>query len=278
MIRGAERRLQQPGPAPAERIEAVATVGREMAFDLEHGRTLIEALTGPVFGAGFRGGAATFRGAVLSPFRYVMPGPPRDSDHVAWFSAPRAAPGSRIEVANATLGWRDGAPFVHCHAVWIEPDGSRRGGHILPDETIVADGAKVQAWGIGARIAAEPDAETNFTLFHPVPEGEAGSFVAARVRPNQDIGAALSELCRRHGFERAAVLGSVGSLIAPVFADGRSVEDYATEVLIREADVTPGSASVTMAVVDMAGQVHEGRLEPGANPVCITFEVLLKAV
>ena len=278
MIREAVRRLQQPGPAQAERIEAVATAGREMAFDLAPGRTLIEALTGPVFSAGFRGGAATYQGAVLSPFRYVMPGPSQDPDHVAWFSAPRAAPGSRIEVANATLGWRDGAPFVHCHAVWIEPDGSRRGGHILPDETIVAAGTPVQAWGIEAGIAAEPDAETNFTLFHPVPEGEAGLFVAARVRPNQDIGAALSELCGRYGFGRAAVLGSVGSLIAPVFADGRTVEDYATEVLIQEADITQGSASIAMAVVDMAGQVHEGRLEPGANPVCITFEVLLKPV
>lgn len=272
------RTLKQPGPAATERIEAVATAGREMAFDLGAGRTLIEALTDPVFGAGFRGGAATFRGGVLSPFRYVMPGPPQDPDHAAWFSAPRAASGSRIEVANATLGWRDGAPFVHCHAVWTEPDGRRRGGHILPDETIVAEGAPVRAWGIGARIAAEPDAETNFTLFHPVSEGEAGPFVAVRVRPNQEIGAALSAVCRWHGLARAAVLGSVGSLIAPVFADGQAVEDYATEVLVREAEVTPDRSTLGLAVVDMAGCVHEGVLEQGANAVCITFEVLLKGM
>lgn len=270
--------LKQPGPVPTERVESVATEGREMAFELVPGRTLIEALTGPVFGAGFRGGAATFRGAVLSPFRYVMPGPPQDDAHVAWFSSPRAALGSRIEEANATLGWRDGAPFVHCHAIWTEPDGSRRGGHILPDETIVAEGAPVQGWGIAARISAEPDPETNFTLFHPAPDVEAGPFVVARVRPNQDIGIALSSLCRRYGLAGAHAIGSVGSLITPHFVDGRVVTDFATEVLIQTSIITPDNASITMAVVDMAGQVHEGLLAQDANPVCITFEVLLKPV
>ena len=33
-----------------------------------------------------------------------------------------------------------------------------------------------------------------------------------------------------------------------------------------------------MLVVDMAGTVHEGRLIPGENPVCITFELVLEAV
>jgi hypothetical protein len=28
----------------------------------------------------------------------------------------------------------------------------------------------------------------------------------------------------------------------------------------------------------MAGQLHEGRLQPGQNPVCITFEGLLEEV
>ena len=182
-----------------------------------------------------------------------MPGPPQDTDHVAWFSAPRAAPGSRIEVANATLGWRDGAPFVHCHAVWIEADGSRRGGHILPDETIVADGAKVQAWGIEARIAAEPDAETNFTLFHPVPEGEAGSFVTARVRPNQDIGAALSALCGRHGFGRAAVLGSVGSLI------GAGLRGWQERGGLRDRGADPGGGRHPGERLDRDGRRGHGR-------------------
>lgn len=278
------RTLTQPGPAPAERIESVATSGRALNFPLTPGRTLIEALTAPVFGSGFQGGAATFHGAVLSPFRYVMPGPPRNDTHVAWFSAPRSAPGSVIETANATLGWRDGAPFIHCHAIWTEPDGSRRGGHILPDETIVASAVPVRAWGVEASITADPDPETNFTLFHPSrhprasgdPTGTNLPFIAARIRPNQEIGQALSAVCRRHGLTRATARGSVGSLISPRFTDGRSVPDFATEVLIHHADITPDTAAITLAVIDMNGQVHEGQLSPNANPVCITFELLLE--
>ncbi len=166
----------------------------------------------------------------------------------------------------------------------------------------MAEAVPVRAWGIEARIAADPDPETNFTLFHPSrhsrepschprdpsrhpresgdpasdPTNTDAAFIAARIRPNQEIGEALRALCRRHGLTRAVARGSVGSLIAPRFADGRSVPDFATEVLIHTADITPDRAEITMAVIDMNGRVHEGRLAPGANPVCITFEVLLE--
>jgi predicted DNA-binding protein with PD1-like motif len=38
-----------------------------------------------------------------------------------------------------TLGERDGAPFFHCHALWTEAGGRAGGGHILPEETVVAE-------------------------------------------------------------------------------------------------------------------------------------------
>jgi hypothetical protein len=43
------------------------------------------------------------------------------------------------------------------------------GGHILPEESIVAESFAVEAFGIdGAMFTAEPDPETNFKLFGPV--------------------------------------------------------------------------------------------------------------
>jgi len=274
------RTLRQPGPVFPDRLKTAVGHGQQLDYALEPGLTLNEALMRPVVASGLRSGTAVFSGAVLAPFRYVMPGPPRDDDHVAWFSEARVAPGSRVEIANATLGWRDGAPFVHCHAVWIEPDGSRRGGHILPDETAVQAGTAVRAWAVAdVTIAAEQDAETNFRLFQPVAEEEvSGSrFILARVRPNQDIGAALEDICRRHGITHAHVRGSVGSLICPRFADGRVLPDYATEVLVRRAEVSVATGTeIDMIVVDMQGMAHEGRLQPGGNVVCITFEVMLE--
>jgi predicted DNA-binding protein with PD1-like motif len=291
------RRLVQPGPVAAARSESFAAVGRVLDYDLAPGANLIEALTGPLLAAGFRSASITFAGAALHPFRYVLPGPPRDGTHVAWFSDPHLPAGdparaTRVETANATFGWRDGTPFVHCHGVWTEPDGTRRGGHMLPEETFLAAPAPARAWGLAvAAIRVDPDPETNFPLFHPVAAeepvgvaiaGRPARLVVARVRPNEEIGAALVALCRRHGLHGAAVRGSLGSLIGAAFADGRTVADPATEVLVREGRIAPGpggalAAELDLVVVDGAGHPHAGRLAPRENAVCITFEVMLEA-
>lgn len=305
------RRLLQPGPAPAERIESLAGAGLVLDYILEPGRNLIEALADPLIASGVQSAAIVFAGAALAPFRYVLPGPAHDGAHVAWFSAPHGPAGdparpSLVETANATFGRRDGKPFVHCHGVWVEPDGTRRGGHMLPDETFVAAPGRARAWGlVNVAITVDPDPETNFPLFHPVaaprggpggaPRGGPGGgpgggvvvdggirLIAARIRPNQDIGAALVALCARHGLTRAVVRGSLGSLIGAAFTDGRAVPDLATEVLVRDGMIAPGpdgalAARLDLVVVDALGRPHEGRLRAGENPVCITFEAMLQA-
>ena len=275
------RRLRQPGPAPAERIESVAGHGVVLDFMLEPGLSLNDALTRPLIAAGMPSGTLVFADAVLAPFTYVLPGPSPDMEHAAYFSAPHSPGEARMEIASATVGRRDGAPFVHCHAAWIEPDGRRRGGHILPHETIIATGAPVRAWALAdVAITSEPDPETNFTLFRPLPARAGGSgtpMVAARIRPNEEIGTALKVLCRRHGFASAVVRGSLGSLIGARFAHGHSVVDYATEVLVRRGSMSAGGdAMLEVLVIDMQGSVHEGLLRPGENPVCITFELVIE--
>ncbi len=295
------RRLLQPGPAPAERIESCAGPGVVLGYALEPGRSLVEALTAPLVAAGLRSAAIVFGAAALAPFRFVLPGPARDGAHVAWFSDPHVPSGDParptvVETANATFGWRAGAPFVHCHGVWVEPDGTRRGGHMLPDETFLAAPARARAWGLAdVAITVDPDRETNFPLFHPVaaPAGRAHAdgfvpdggirLIAARIRPNEDVGAALVALCARYGLARAAVRGSLGSLIGAGFADGRVLPDLATEVLVCHGMVAPGpdgplAAALDLVVVDTLGRPHEGRLATGENLVCITFEEMLEAV
>ena len=248
---------------------------------LQPGLSLNDALTTPLVAAGLRGGTITFGGGTLSPFRYVMPGPPDSDAHVAYFSAPREPVGNtQIERANATFGWQGEQPFVHVHGAWIEPDGTRRGGHMLPHECTVAQPMPAQAWGFAeAEIAAAPDAETNFTLFQLTGRPADGARgVVARVRPNQDITFAVEEVARRHGLRDATVRGSLGSLVGARFTDGRVVDDHATEVLIRSGSVRDGIATLDMLVVDMAGCVHEGRLARGENAVCITFDLVLETV
>jgi predicted DNA-binding protein with PD1-like motif len=275
------RSLRQPGQPHPRRIDSFRGVIEKYEFSLTPGTTLNEAITAPLVAAGFRSGTVTLAGAGLNPFRYVMPGPADDDSHVAYFTAPRAPQGTtRIEQANATFGWADGAPLIHCHAVWIEPDGQRRGGHILPRETIVASAASATAWGFrDITIEAAFDAETNFTLFQPAGiDSPAGNGLVVRIKPNQDTLTAIETTCQKHGIRDAMVRGSLGSLIGAHFSNACQVNDHATEVLVRHGIIQDGKATLDLLVVDMRGEVHEGSLEHGQNPVCITFDLMLEII
>jgi len=95
------------------------------------------------------------------------------------------------------------------------------------------------------------------------------------VRPNEDILTAIETIARVHAMPDARIVGSVGSLVGTHFADGRTVPDHATEVLITDGAVEGGIAWLDVMSVDMEGRVHEGRITRGENPVCITFDLVL---
>ena len=92
-------------------------------------------------------------GGALGPFAYVMPALSRTGEHAAFYSETfRPAGVTQLKVGAMTLGLRDGAPFFHCHALWTEADGRSGGGHILPEETVVAEPFAVEAFGIDGAI------------------------------------------------------------------------------------------------------------------------------
>jgi len=230
------RMIRQPGPPAAERILAVAGQGRALALDLPAGMPLLAAVARGFAAAGFAGGAVRVDGLALSPFGYVQPALSADGAHAAYYSAVfRPAGVARLERGALTLGRRDGAPFFHGHALWTEADGRRSGGHILPEEAVLAAPARVPAFGFaGGVFQADHDPETNFRLFGPVaeqgpaPAGAAPAF-ALRLRPNQDLCGALEGFCAARGIRHARLHGGVGSGIGARFADGRVVRNFATE-------------------------------------------------
>ncbi|UEM07947.1 DUF296 domain-containing protein (plasmid) [Skermanella rosea] len=281
------RKLAQPGPASPDRLESRAGTARMLDFTLEPGLTINEAVTRPLLQAGIAGGVVEIEGGALGPFTYVLPASSPDRDHAAFYSRfYRIDTPSLLDRASISAGWRDGAPFIHCHGVWTEPDGSRRAGHVIPSETVIAAPVRASAWGLtDATFVAEADPETNFTLFRPMESAigtnEVGaSGILARVRPNEDVCEAVEALCARHGLTSATVRG-IGSLVGAEFTDGRTVRSYASEVLITRGRVEPDersrpSATLDIAMVDMDGIIHEGRLVRGRNSVCITFEIYLE--
>jgi predicted DNA-binding protein with PD1-like motif len=284
------RSIQQPGRPAPERIQWAEARGRAFSFTLQAGLPLLEAAAKGFAAEGFAGGVLNMRVGALGPFAYVIPALSKTGENAAFYSDTFRPVGvTRLQTGAMTLGQRDRAPFFHCHALWTEADGSNGGGHILPEETIVAEPFEVQAFGLdGALFTAEPDPETNFKLFGPVPSAATsaqttGRAYPLRLRPNQDFTGALEAFCRERGISRAKLHGGVGSIIGARFADGRSVEPFATEMAVRSGAIALGAdgaleATLDVALVDYTGGLAVGRLVRGDNPVLMTMELVLEVV
>ncbi len=284
------RRIVQPGPPASERIQWVEARGRAFSFTLEAGLPLLEAARLGFVAQGFSGGTLNMGGGALGPFAYVMPALSRTGENAAFYSDSFRPSGiTRLKTGAMTLGQRDGEPYFHCHALWTEADGRPGGGHILPEETLVAEPFTVEAFGLdGGMFTAEHDGETNFKLFGPVrcaptgAEANARAF-ALRLRPNQDFAGALETFCTERGIASARLRGGVGSIIGARFTDGRAVEPFATEMAVSAGTVAPGIggalvAELDVALVDYHGGIAEGRLARGVNPVLMTMELVLEAL
>src|SRR5580693_70660 len=208
------RGISQPGRPAPERIQWAEARGRAFSFTLQAGLPLLEAARRSFAEQGFASGVLNMREGALGPFAYVMPALSVTGENAAFYSEtfrPEAI--TRLRTGAMTLGQRDRAPFFHCHALWTEADGRAGGGHILPEETVVAEPFEVDAFGLdGAIFAAEPDPETNFKLFGPIASAATGiettnRAFALRLRPNRDLAGALEAFCREQGIISARLHG-----------------------------------------------------------------------
>lgn len=284
------RQIIQPGTGPAARIQWVEARGEAFTFELTAGVPLLEAVRRGFAARGYDSGVLTMTAGALGPFTYVMPALSETPDHAAFYSKPhRPAGTTRLAAGALTFGLRDDQPFFHYHALWTEADGRRGGGHVLPDETVVAEPFRVDAVGLsGAAFVAEQDPETNFKLFGPVARPASGAradrrVFAIRLRPNSDVAALLEDFCGARDVTQARIHGGVGSTIGAHFDDGRIVTPFATEAVVRAGMITPAAdgtprADIDVALVDHTGGLAEGRLVRGDNPVLMTMELVLEAL
>lgn len=281
------RTIRQPGPPATERVTAVQAGAIAIEASLPAGTRLLDALAQLVAQHHAESACLHLSGGALFPFAYVIPGLSPDGSQAAFYSDTFRPPGhSVLEAGAVTVGWRDGKPFFHCHAIWTEADGKPGCGHVLPDDTIIA--APIQIHGsliVGARFQVGPDPETGFSLFTPRPTGtpppaSATPAVALRLAPNQDLIQTLESAAASAGFTRAIVQGGVASTIEARFDNAPPLAGFATELLVRRGtiDGTPhGASELDIAIVDYLGNIATGRLTRGDNPVLMTFEGLLQA-
>jgi predicted DNA-binding protein with PD1-like motif len=294
--------IKQPGPVAQTRFIAAATRGGPLTLTLEPGQRLIDTVASGFGDFGFESGTVDISGVALGPFAYVMPALSKTGEQAAFYSETFRPSGiTRVRHGAMTFGvtydvppglgdeglaW---SPFFHTHALWTEADGRVSGGHVLPDETIVAERIIVPAFGIAdAWFERAHDPETNFKLFGPVAVrstafgyGRARGH-AIRLRPNQDLTGAIEEFCWTHKMKHARIHGGVGSTIGAAFDDGRVVNNFATEVYIQRGIIEPDAngqpvAQIDVGLVDFTGATAQGRLARGQNPVLMTFELIIEA-
>ncbi|MGY0196420.1 PCC domain-containing protein [Leptothrix sp. BB-4] len=290
----APRQIVHPGPS---RREASVLPVRLATHDLRlgTGTSFLDAVDTAVRAAcgGPASGVLHLKGGRCEPWPYVLPALSRTPEHAVYFSERHEAVGAvELVEATVTLGLRaDGRPWLHSHVDWIEADGTRGCGHVLPEQARLAD-APLQAtfWQMrDADYTVQADEETRFSLFKPASKstpspdaiGHAGRpALAVRLAPNQDVCEAIESICAAHGIGRAVVRGGVGSTVGAVFDDGRVVEPFVTETLIRHGTVEPDEhgrprAALDITMIDFHGGRHQGRLARGENPVLVTFELVL---
>lgn len=265
------QRMIHPGPRAAVRAVAVSASLRPIAGVLAAGRTVMAAVGDLFAAAGCKGGVVWLNGVTCNPMRFVLPAPSTDGVHAAWYSETHAPDGAvTINRATASVGWKDGAPFLHCHGTWGEAMG-----HLLPLDSMLAADARVT--GIGAPDAwfeALPDPETAFTLFTPQ-GGGTGTGLLARILPGEDVITAIETLAVRHGITDARLHG-VGSIDHIRFTDGSRLDCHATELRLDGATLDAGRATIPIEVVDINGTIMRGTLEGGANPVGVTLELVIE--
>lgn len=271
-------RMVHPGPRNELRVQAARTGLVAVQGELQAGETVMAGVARLFAAAGCRGGMVFLDGITCDPLRYVLPALSSDGVHAAWYSDTRAPVGpTRILRATASVGAREGQPFLHCHGLWQTGTAPVAMGHLLPLESLVAADCRVT--GIGSREAwfdSLPDAETAFTLFQ-VAGGGAGSGLIARIAPGEDVVTAIETLCAAHGISRAALHG-LGSIDHVRFQQGGRMDCLATELRLHGAHLRGGRAHVPIEVVDIAGRIKAGILKRGVNPVGVTLELLIEPI
>lgn len=287
------RRIVHPGRPAARRIDVLAASVAQRTLQLEPGRSLLAALSHALAPFQVSGAVLTLHGGSLFPFAHVLPALARTPEHAVYFSDRFDATAPvQLNTAVVTWGRRDQQPWLHTHARWATADGSPGVGHVLPEETVVAAAVTATAWLLaGAGFEVVADEETRFSLFSPrmtqpaVPAmaslREARPALLVRLSPNEDVCLALERICRDHGISHASVRGGVGSTVGAVFDDGRRIEPFVTETLVRQGRIRPGAdgrprAEIDVDLVDYTGAQATGRLARGANPVLVTFELVLE--
>ncbi|MBF4764376.1 DUF296 domain-containing protein [Nocardioides islandensis] len=283
--------VQHPGPRVEPRIISVPTAGRSVWATLPAGQRLLDALDALLDATGSSCAQVEILAGSLSEVAYCYPAIGATEAQPIHYSPTQRADGPvTIVGGGATVGHRDGARFMHCHAGWFDVAGRLRGGHVLEDTWIGMTGLAVALHTLdGADQRSAIDPESRLPVFTPTaaeagaPEGRRTS-VIARVCPNENLFEACATVMREAGMTDARVAASIGSLVGAALHRESGVllvDGPATEVALNgRLGIGPDgdlAGELSAIVIDRHGRVHVGNLTRD-NIVAVTVELLVEEV
>jgi predicted DNA-binding protein with PD1-like motif len=165
------RTLVHPGAFNVVRIKSLsAASARHVRLLLMPGMTLHEALVEPLAAMGIENASTTILGGAFAALQYCVAPPDPTGRAIIAYSEPIDAGPAVMIFGNATIGKSmTGEPLVHCHATIRTASGTIKGGHIMPQDTVVANSPVpvlvTSLDGFELRHAFDP--ETNIPLLQP---------------------------------------------------------------------------------------------------------------
>ena len=289
--------LTYRGPASPERLVSVPSQVVVVRDELAPGELVTDALWALLETTGALAASVELGSGTFGHLPYVFPAISSDPDMPVAFTLEHVAPGPAMVLSgSATVGHRFGKRSTHTHATWLDARGRLRGGHLLPEARVGDVPIEVVLRALpGAEQISADDPETGMPAFTPrcrrVPgrpaPAEAPRAVISRVLPGVHLDDALLRVCRAAGFERARVRASLGSTVGArlLSEDGETTEVAWPAVeftqLIGGVDGASGDAPLVElqgTLVDIHGEVHNGVVRLGENPVAVTFELYVEEV
>ncbi|PZQ77652.1 MAG: DUF296 domain-containing protein [Variovorax paradoxus] len=173
------RTLIHPGEVRSARMQScVAPTGRHFVVRLKPGTSLYAGLVEPLEALGVTSASTTILGGAFSELQYCTAPPDPSKQALIAYGPPVRVIDAWMVFGNATLAkGLDGSPLVHCHAAIQALGDVARGGHIVPQHSIVGRtpiSVLVTALdGFSLQVAF--DGETNIPLIQPVDEVSNGN-------------------------------------------------------------------------------------------------------
>lgn len=276
--------MVHPGPVHPERVAWARGILRHIDGEKPvSGTSLRDTIAALVEKTGQTSGTGRFIGS-FSRFRFTTGGPARDGKAANYtFIREVEEPSGPVDV-RFTVGLNsDGQCHVHAHCRFLTPlAGGEEGGHLFPEDCLIEDFKLLKISLVdGLLLRQDQDRETLHSVFDIEAGGTTGGGLFVRLRPNEDLIGALSQLLRERDVSGAQSINSIGSLNQPVFAStngkDRLANSIGMEIISMDVvwDQQAQFCAIECSAVDEAGHLHKGKLVPDRALICVTGEILL---